>query len=462
VPGALEKLIADADVHVRIEAALAAAKVAPELCKKAIPVAIESFKTSPKAGHYRAIAILTPCPDEAFPALLAVVEDDPRFRWNAVQTLAGLPVLPQVQKQLKDHPKPHVRAAMAQAIGRQYSNGRGAAPALTAALKDPAFEVRFAAAEALVWVDDREGEVAAAGVPVLCEALASDQEHTRLQAGRLLTRIGPGARAALPLLKDLLADKAATTRVEAALTMVAIDPKQSRAAVPALIEGLGGKEYASARRTAAALAAIGPPAKAAVPELVKLFDHKDPMTRLNAAEAAARIDPAQTDRAVGVILAVLKDPKNKADMLRESGAEALRRIGPGAKAAVPALLEMLQDDGPFHAEVAVTAVALDPVAGKPAVEWVRARLAKEDDEDHYDVVNALETVGPNGKSMLPELTALLKSKAPYIRVHAAVAVGSVGPAASEALPALRGLLANEKSPVNRRKIEGAIKKVEGN
>src|SRR5262249_35703600 len=147
-------------------------------------------------------------------------------------------------------------------------------------------------------------------------------------------------------------------RLESALALVGINKHEAAGAVPALIEGLKAGEQ-PATRAAKALAELGPGAKDAVSELVKHFNAKSVHLRLYAPEAAARIGLAQAPKAIEVLVGLLKNEKYQSSMIRLYSLSALHKIGPAAKPALPALTELLTDDGPFHVDVAMTMIAID-------------------------------------------------------------------------------------------------------
>jgi HEAT repeat protein len=89
------------------------------------------------------------------------------------------------------------KQAAATALWGMGSKGRGAVPALAAALADPEREVRLAAVMAL----GNMGADAAPAVPALVEALTDDEGEVRQWAIKALGAIGPAASDALPALQ---------------------------------------------------------------------------------------------------------------------------------------------------------------------------------------------------------------------------------------------------------------------
>src|SRR5262249_7246673 len=112
-------------------------------------------------------------------------------------------------------------------------------------------------------------------------------------------------------------------------------------AVPALAEALKDKEIVNVRLWAAwGLRRIGAEAKAAVPQLEAALKDESRLVRFEAAIALWAISKQKS--AIPALIDLLK---NKDANARWRSAEALERIGPKAKAAVPALLEALKDAG---------------------------------------------------------------------------------------------------------------------
>jgi HEAT repeat protein len=168
------------------------------------------------------------------------------------------------------------------------------------------------------------------------------------------------------------------------------------------------------RNAAAALGRIGPAAKDAVPELVKLLNDPDTGVRWAAVIALGSVEPGAKDAAPELVR-LLKDPDG---YVRRAAASALQGIGPAAKDAVPELVKLLRDpDGGVRG---------------PAVE-------------------VLGSIGPAAKDAVPELVKLLRAPPPYAgtRGPAALALGRTGPAAKDAIPELAELLKDPNPRVRR-------------
>lgn len=297
-------------------------------------------------------------------------------------------------------------------------------------------------------------------------------------------------------------------RLRASLKLTSYRPEQlvgpnggTEADVPGLLEALVRSEGARRADAAEELGRIGPPAKAAVPELVKSLQDRDADVRLAAAGALASIDPgnpailpalegelkAGPDQrkstaeilgdlgAVGVpgLSGALKDPDAG---VRWAAAESLGRIGPAAKSAVPALAAALEDKeirsivadalagiGPeakpavpglvqivrnekepsLRYTAGVALVRIDKSSAGPAAPILAEALRNPDGRFRHDAVMLLVAIGPAGKEATPVLTEmLLKDKQSYARQLAAHSLGYVRD--PRAVPAL--LEAFEKDP----------------
>ncbi len=257
-----------------------------------------------------------------------------------------------------------VRYRAARDLGGIGPRAHAARPALFEALKNESGSVRVSAARAL-----RRIGVQAKDVPALIVALKDKDFSVRRVAALALGEIGHEAKAALPALKERKGPAFACAIVQ-------IDP-DDEAGIPYLIEEINSTDYNTYYRDAAilALGRIGPRAKAALPALRRILNDNDKGNdnfsyRMLAAYAIARIDPSDKiafpffltsldigghrGRAVFLLSrmgreskkaapALIKDltPNKKFRFTRRSTASALGDIGPDAKAALPALRELL-------------------------------------------------------------------------------------------------------------------------
>jgi hypothetical protein len=120
---------------------------------------------------------------------------------------------------------------------------------------------------------------------------APDDWRVRVNAARVLGRIGPDARAAVPALRTALNDPQQSVRFFAVEALGKIGD-ESRATVDALIATLRSDRDSAVRLEAAdALGRVGSAATNALPRLLELLEAEDSHTWRTAATAVLAIDP---------------------------------------------------------------------------------------------------------------------------------------------------------------------------
>ncbi len=260
------------------------------------------------------------------------------------------PAVVPLQKLMNDN-HPRIRWAAAYALARIGPRAKEAVPALKQMLMSEDGN-RAIAAEAL-------GNIGAPAAAALSDALTHDDFHVRMYAAESLAVIGPVAKESAPQvvqrLTKNLKDKSLGARVEAAVALWAIDGQIDQGAkvlAAALTEesdyyrihasrairriGAPAKETVPALRVllrargegaVSALAHIGPAAKAAIPDLVEAESF----------DALPFIGPA----AIPVLMETLE---NGTKFERMEACQALGKLGPAAKVAVPLLLIAADDE----------------------------------------------------------------------------------------------------------------------
>jgi HEAT repeat protein len=461
-----EKMLDDSEPLVRLIAAHAISRTMSEKAAKVIPTVVAVMsdpKSQEKVRQYRTVPILSPIPKEAASALIELFDGENPGRSWAIDVLTELPVVPQMEALLREGKTARRREAAAISLGNRRARSGSSNVVLKTALADQEFVVRFASAVALVKLGGRLGETSADGVAVLIEGLKQEDEGIRFQAAERLATVGPRAKSAVPDLKRLLSDPKPAVSLESALALVEIVEAEVVEAIPVLIIGLQSDKEPTIIRSARALGAFGPAAKAAVPELIKRFTLPTPLPRIAAAEAVARIDPEQMENAVAVLVSIVKKYHN-ASSFHLSALNALATIGPGAKSALPALLATLPADKKvgryFPVELALAVMAIDPETAKPVLAFIHETVLKGDEDDGIDLARQVRKLGARSKPLIAELILMLGSKNLYIRECSAVALGEIGPDANEALPKLKELAAGDDNPQIRKYAAEAAKKIE--
>jgi HEAT repeat protein len=456
---ALRVAIEDPEAGVRSWAVAALIDIDPGALRAAIPVWITLIRLGDHYGPGReALSRRGPA---AAPVLIDYLDDpDQEVRRRLVEILASAGTARVMTAGLR-HSIPAVRSGVLEAMEQNPTRWSEIRAGVLGRLEDDDSRVRLTAARVLVAIDPSR---ARAAIPVLTQATFSPEKQTRLETLHTLTRMGPAARPAVTDMLRRVRSGDLDTRFAAAEVLLAADRSTWPTTVPVFAQAVASGNGAQPRWAAQHLSDIGPNASAALPALRQLLADDAPVTRLAAAEAIARIAPDDADDALRLLVHTLGDPAEddpKRDRFRRLAFRALRRIGPAARPAIPALLDLMRAalDSEIRAAAAVTAIAIDPEDAKPAYDAFRARLAPTPaNSNDDDWLNALPELGKAAKPLVPDLIAALNDKSEYRRHSALEALGVLGPDAKEALPALRE---RERAGKDADRVREVIRAVEG-
>lgn len=215
-------------------------------------------------------------------------------------------------------------------------------------------------------------------VKALMKQLRAEDWTQRTMAASMLSQHGAAAVPAIPLLLEPLKDARETARIY-------------RSTVPIT------------------LGIIGPPARSAIPALVEVLKTEDPepdhpeanlwtMARANAAYALGTIGPADRPTAFAALLDAARDTRGR---IRANALVSLStlgiRAGPETEAAVPALVQVLED-------------------------W------KDLVESQQSAAELLGSIGPPARAAAPALTHALDSRSDGVRAAAKAALEKITPA----------------------------------
>jgi HEAT repeat protein len=287
------------------------------------------------------------------------------------------------------------------------------------------------------------------------KALRDKDPLTRTRAAMALGFLGPAASETVPDLVDLLDDQESIVRSEAAEALGMIGPK-AEAAIPALASRLGDLQFADrlthggGSKISNALAMIG---ARAVPAITKvLVADGEKMPRQDAARALGRIGPT----AAGSVEALISATENSDDGIRRKAIEALGRIGPAAARAIPALKAALHRTGEFRGEEGpglecLTIVkAMADIGASPMAE-LADDLASDRIPKRYRAAQLIVHFGPKAKPLIPRLIRAtrdgdlkgdaqdaeeLKGDILAVRAEAAAALSVVDPGSAVVISAL--------------------------
>jgi len=312
------------------------------------------------------------------------------------------------------HPDAEVRWHASRALEAIGPAAATAAPALVKALKDKDPQVRAHAAHALGYIGDK----ADVTITALAAGLTDSDPQVRRASVGAIGRLSPGPKVTIPLMVKVLED----ARPEVVLPALQTLAEGGADAVPGLIEALHhkqGRYWASV-----VLAEIGPPAKAAVPELIKLLDDKELEVRMQAILALGSIGSAAKSAgpAVGKLL------NDSTPAIRYAAAFTLGQIG--ATEALPELVKAEEDKDEFLRMVAAWAVAKlnpdDKPAVSKAIDLIVAALKQDNVFVRRGAARALVELDAPPALVGPPLVAALDDPDPAVQAHVYGAIASLG------------------------------------
>jgi HEAT repeat protein len=448
---ALSKMLKDESPQVRLTAAAALISLGAS-AETLLPVLMKSLKSDQRDEQQHAALLLGELGPEAAPAQLALqaalVEAGPALTARIADTLGRIgpearPAAAILKRKLledQDAALFQIQAAIAlwridrdplaaEHLRRAFNANANRLPLPHIALwrMDQSKETIAALAARLKSEEVKEvlltAEILGARspdtIPRLLKLLRAEKSFVRNQAGLLLGRIGPAASDALGPLRSAKAD-GSLDRFVATVIIYQIDPNTDSAlAIAAFLEN---KDYAV--QAAEALKELRPSGKAVAIELLVALDAKDEHVRLNSALALWRIERnASAVKAVARLLGSV-DPKMRERAASELGSE----FGADGKAAVPALVKCLFDER--SAVRAAAAEALGRI-GTGARDAGAALLAVLDGEQPAIVYSAacaaLGRIQPADKDAVAAALKLkLEHPSPLVRIHAAQGLALAG------------------------------------
>ena len=155
----------------------------------------------------------------------------------------------------------------------------------------------------------------------------------------------------------------------------------------------------------------GPDAVAALPALRRCLESASIEERINAAAAMYRISD-QPDEPVAALMTGLD---SEVPTSRGNAAAHLAKIGPAAKAALPAVRRALEDPEEYVRHWALQALkSIDPSSagsvagvGSESLEALVARATNPASPSFFEAIERLEALGPEAKEAVPALGAAL-------------------------------------------------------
>jgi HEAT repeat protein len=304
-------------------------------------------------------------------------------------------------------------------------------------------------------------ELGAKSVPVLMKAADDPSPLARRQSIEIMGSIGPQAREAVPLVAAKLKDADESVRRAAAEALRDMVP-ESKAAAPELRAALNDRSGMVRTAAAVALIRLEDSANEAVPVLAQaMADSRDMNAQIIAARAAGSLGPT----AVPILTQCLKASPTTGmawgDRNMRAGAiELLGCMGPDAKAAVPALIEALEDKRMSQrCEAARSLGRIGPEA-KAAIPALKGLLQASDDSLRLESLVALARIDTQDESHIAALSECLKNESASVRITAVRALGGLGDRAKPAVPELRRLALNDDDESVLREVIQALESIE--
>ncbi|HZW31499.1 MAG TPA: HEAT repeat domain-containing protein [Isosphaeraceae bacterium] len=333
-------LLSDPDPGVRTAAVIGLAVIAPGVNPPPeLVAALRDESAAVRAAAARALVPFGPGLDPEIPTLIALMErDEMNVRGACAEALHAAQPHPALVPTLigfLDSPDRNVRAITADLLGRIGPDARGAIPALIKVLKEPFGRER-----------DRSWSVS--------------PEPARSTA-RALGKMGPSREAIAALIEVISPEK--IERIMASLRGlggVRTLPDEARAAfaelgrINAAVQGLGE---------------IGPPAVAAVPALITVYEEvlasrQHAIAHIAIPRALARIAP-NSAAAPGVVAVLVRALDSTDRSIRLGAAEALGQFGKDAIAAIPRLRAVREDSDASVRDAAKKSIAALERASPP-------------------------------------------------------------------------------------------------
>jgi HEAT repeat protein len=374
---------------------------------------LKSQDANVRSGAVRAFASMGSASKPALAALIEASKDaDEKVRANVARALGAIApaadaVVATLLVALRD-PDKRVRSAAASAL--MSAPARAVVYPLILALQDREASVRRNAADSLA----RRGAGFAA--PRLIQLMSDPDTEVRNAARRALEAIGQGAAQALIKASK---DKDANIRKDVALIFVKVDPY---AALTAQIEALkdGDASVRSAAASSLGWYLQGREGETVIPVLIEALKDRDASVRNSAAFSLGNHE--EPTLVVAILIAALKDQDPQ---VRSKAASALGAVWPRVTAAIPALIDLLEDPNADVLKHAIGALGKINTAATAAVIIPRlVRLLNRRDRGIQEaVIGALATIG---EPAAPALAKLLMGQDSYLRIKTYYALTGQG------------------------------------
>ncbi len=305
-------------------------------------------------------------------------------------------------------------------------------------------------------------------VKQLLEQLNSSDSAVQIEAARILSTLGAAARPALPDLVETLGSSDAAVRGAAVLALANASP-EDEAAIKALVERLKDDDPEVRAKAAYALGKIGSKDQDALDALIHASLDPEAIVRREVRDALRAIKPptevtlpiwaktledAEPQVVIPAMMTLAELGKEAVPALREAlrnpstaywAALVASEIGPDAAELTPDLVEVIKHDDPECRMQAIVALGQIGEGAKSAVPAIVELLEQETFESvKYAAAFALGEIGDPDVAT-PELTKLLASEDLGLKAISARSLLKISPDAEIKAKSLKVLLEALKS-----------------
>jgi HEAT repeat protein len=284
--------------------------------------------------------------------------------------------------------------------------------------------------------------------------LQNGSNEEQKKAAVAIAAFGPDATPAVPKLVEMLDDRSEWYRQLVGATLCELGTA-AKSATPVLVRSLKDKTARSPGVTIAILGSIGADPKEVLPVLIPALE--DRQQRDIALRVICSFGPAAKE-ALPALRRAIRDEQAHDDEQKAASLILIEPLAGIGADAVPLLMEFLQEKSAGFQSYSADALAKIGPAAKPALPALVKLLKSDDSEVRRDVAIALWKIDKNTEGV-PALAALLKEPARYLAEPAAMVLGQMGPAARPALPELREALMHPNEGV-RDAVLKAISKID--
>jgi HEAT repeat protein len=417
-----------------------------------------------------------------------VSHDDMRHR--AVEAIDEIKppatvLLPLIEDRLKGDKDAEFHQAITLLVGTT-NDAEASLPYYIKALKGTNQETQLLAENAL----NSLGPQAEPAVPALLDLLRNTPITNVLvsEASRLLGHMGSNATAALPALKELFQkDTNLFRHSEIATDICQIEGCQGEAFDYLTNSLMDGPLSSRARLAIIELGWLGPAAKAAIPSLLETMNTTNTLVWTRIIESLRKIGAAQElylpklreklvsddqDSQMAAATQILglypTDQDSQLFLIKQieshttnepMAISALGSAGTNAQAGIPAIVKALDGTNLMSWSEAPRALKKMEASTNLFTLKLWEKMNSTDDLTRITIAAAILEIDPHDHEAQATMIKLVKPGSQFMN-SAIYYLGEAGPAAKEAIPALREALANRNVRL-RHAIKSALKKIEG-